>query len=252
MSRNFELLQKLGKDQDAIVPTPTEPIHQPLPNPPVPVNAEPLAAQSGIEEVNGLVQQIFLLPTTAAPRAVVFASPEKGSGCTWVCAHTADVLATCIAGSVCLVDANLRNPSLHGQFGVENQRGLSEALLHPDPIRTFVRPLGLPNLWLVPAGSSADAATGLVTSERMRLRINELKSEFDFVLIDSPALNTCNEAISLGSVVDGVVVVLQANASRKQTARQAIEEMQAGKARVLGAVLNRRTFPIPESIYKRL
>ena len=86
----------------------------------------------------------------------------------------------------------------------------------------------------------------------MRLRMTELKAEFDFVLVDTPAMNASNEAISIGSLADGVVVVLKANASRKQTARQAIEQLQGGKARVLGAVLNRRTFPIPESIYKRL
>jgi protein-tyrosine kinase len=51
---------------------------------------------------------------------------------------------------------------------------------------------------------------------------------------------------------DGVVLVLKANSSRREAARQALNEMQSANVRVLGAVLNQRTFPIPEKIYKRL
>ena len=78
----------------------------------------------------------------------------------------------------------------------------------------------------------------------------ELRKEFDFVLIDTAAMSVSNDAISLGSFSDGVVMVLKANASRRETARQAIQDLQGGNARVLGAVLNQRTFPIPDTIYK--
>ena len=61
------------------------------------------------------------------------------------------------------------------------------------------------------------------------------------------ALN--NDAVALGSFSDGVVLVLRAHSSKRNTAKQAVEEMQAGKAKVLGAVLNHRTYPIPQKIY---
>jgi Mrp family chromosome partitioning ATPase len=197
-----------------------------------------------------VAQQVFLADTEA-PRAVVFTSTEPGTGCTWVCAHLGEVLAGRVAGSVCLVDANLRESGLHQQFGVENHRGLSEALLELDPIRTYAHQLSRPNLYLISAGSAAESAQTLLTSDRMRLRIVELRSEFDFVLIDTSAMTVANDAIGLGSICDGVVMVLKANSSRREAARQAIQDLQGGKAKVLGAVLNRRTFPIPDSIYKR-
>jgi capsular exopolysaccharide synthesis family protein len=253
MSRNFELLQKLGKEQDFLQSGTADG------NPPQPAEAAPVAVpvpsaaiQPGLEEVNALAQQVFLAPGADAPRVVVFASTEPGSGCTWVCAHLGEVLAGRVAGSVCLVDANLRSPGLHQQFGVENGSGISEALAQSEPIRSFVRPLSLPNLWLINSGASGESAQALLASERMRLRIEELRKEFDFVLIDTPALSLSNDAISLGSISDGVVMVLKANASRRQSARQAIQDLEAGKAKVLGAVLNQRTFPIPEAIYKKL
>jgi Mrp family chromosome partitioning ATPase len=65
-------------------------------------------------------------------------------------------------------------------------------------------------------------------------------------------MNVSNDGIALGSSSDGIIVVLKANTSRRETARQALQEIQNAKTRVIGAVLNQRTFPIPDSIYKKL
>jgi len=74
---------------------------------------------------------------------------------------------------------------------------------------------------------------------------------FDYVLVDSSAMSSANDAISLGAAADGVILVLKANSSRKETARNAVRDFQAANVRVLGAVLNQRTFPIPDSIYNK-
>jgi len=251
MSKNFELLQKMGKE-DLLSSTAAGNGHAAL-NPAG--NAAARATQPvkpGLEEVSSFVQQVFLGAGGNVPRTVVFTSTEPGTGCTWVAAHTAEVLAGRIAGSVCVVDANLREPGLHQQFGIENGPGLAEFLQQPDPIRTAIRATSLPNLFVITAGKPGEESQPLLASDRMRMRIHELRSEFDFVLIDAPAMSLGSDPIGLGSLSDGVVLVLKANASRKQTARQAVQSLQEGNAKVLGAVLNQRQFPIPESIYKRL
>lgn len=255
MSRNFELLQKLGKDQEILVPGPVEAEPTPADAPqavPAALAAPAVVRPTNVEqeEISNLVQQLFLSAGADAPRSVVFTSTDSGAGCTWVCSQTAEMFASRIAGTVCVLDANLRRPGMAQQWGVENGPGLSDALVQLDPIRAFARPLALPNLFVITAGLSTQAAQPLLTSDRMRLRITELRSEFDFVLIDSSAMSLANEAIGLGSMADGVVMVLKANASRKQGARQAIQELQGGKAKVLGAVLNQRKFPIPQALYK--
>ena len=251
MSKNFELLQKMGKE-DLLNTTAAGNGHATL-NPAGSAAAlNPQPVKPGLEEVSSFVQQVFLAAGGNVPRTVVFTSTEPGTGCTWVAAHTAEVLAGRIAGSVCVVDANLREPGLHQQFGLENGPGLAEFLQQPDPIRAAVRATSLPNLFVITAGKAIEESQPLLASDRMRMRIHELRSEFDFVLIDSPAMSLGSDAIGLGSLSDGVVLVLKANASRKQTARQAVQSLQEGNAKVLGAVLNQRQFPIPESIYKRL
>lgn len=261
MSKNFELLRNLGKDQEF------------LNKPPVNGNGNrpqvAIASAAGgsaaaaapaltstlekgsLEQINLLVQQVFMAPSADAPRVVVLTSADPGTGCTWVTAHVAEILAGRVAGSVCVVDANLRDPSLHQQFGVDNAVGLSDALLQLDPIRGYVRSLSLPNLFIMSSGSDPQAAESLVASDRMRLRITELRSEFDFVLLDTCAMSVANDSIGLGSFADGVLIVIKANASRKESARQAVQDLQEGKAKVLGAVLNQRSFPIPDKIYKK-
>lgn len=255
MSRNFELLQRIGREQALYTTSPAaEP--EPFPEQPVvfsgPV-ASPLAISAGeLEEFTKLVQRLFIMPGNDSPRSVVFAATERGNGCSWVCARVADVLASQVSGSVCLVDGNLRRPGLHAQFSAENHYGLSDALLRPDPVRSFARTVGRQNLWMVSCGSSTEEAQSLLSTDRMRLRMSELRAEFDYVLLDAAALSDANDAVVLGCGADGVVLVLKANTSRRESARKATHELQTAKARVLGAVLNQRTFPIPASIYKKL
>ena len=201
------------------------------------------------DEINKLVQNLFLGPQ--GPRRVVFTSVELGSGCSWMCARVAEGLAPQGRGSVCVVDCNLRGPGLHQQFANENHHGLSDALIGGGPIREYTRRLSS-NLWLLSCGASADAGTTLLGSERMRSRLLELRSTFDFVLIDAAPMNAWNDAIVLGGLSDGVVMVLKANSSRRETSRKAVRELQSANVRVLGAVLNQRTFPIPDKLYKRL
>jgi len=255
MSRNFELLQRVGRQQSLYTTAPV-PETEPLGEPPVvfsgPV-ASPAAVASGeMEEFTKLVQRLFIMPGSESPRSVVFAATESGNGCSWVCSRVADVLASQVSGSVCLVDANLRRPSLHAQFSMENHHGLSDALLKPEPVRSFARNLGRPNLWMVSCGSSTEEGQPLLSSDRMRLRMSELRTEFDYVLLDVAAMSDANDAVLLGCGADGVVLILKANSSRRGTARKATQDLQTAKVRVLGAVLNQRTFPIPESIYKKL
>jgi Mrp family chromosome partitioning ATPase len=255
MSRNFELLQRIGREQalDTISSTP-EP--QPFPEQPVvfsgPVASELIIASGELEEFTKLVQRLFIMPGNESPRSVVFAATERGNGSSWVCARAADVLASQVSGSVCLVDANLRRPGLHAQFSGENHYGLSDALLRPDPVRSFAHNLGRPNLWMVSCGSSTEEAASLLSTDRMRLRMSELRAEFDYVLVDVAAMSDANDAVLLGCGADGVVLVLKANSSRRESARKATQDLQTAKVRVLGAVLNQRTFPIPESLYKKL
>jgi len=276
MSRNFELLQNIGKDQDYFQQDRvlTEPVPREASGPlseqmaaaleaataPAPTPAPVLAEQplqfsmesSQLTELSKLVQRVFLMPGGEYHHTVVFTGSDSGDGCSWICARVGELLASQVTGTVCLVDANLRSPTLHEQFGVPNHHGLADALRMSGSIRGYVSQLSRRNLALVSCGSDLREGRNLVTSDRMRARMLELRSEFDYVLIDCPAVGESNEAVSLGTIADGVVLVLKANSTRKDRARGAVNDLQASKVKILGAVLNQRTFPIPDSIYSKL
>lgn len=270
MSRNFELLSEAGRlhelVQSQMEPSQVQPIAVdetfPAPQglndvfstvPPIddsvaaaaPLDTNPAAKQ----EIVKLVQKLFLSPQGV--RRVVFSGTEPGCGCSWMLARVAEELASQGRGTVCVVDCNLRSPGLHQQFGMQNHHGLSDALMGPGPIREYVHRWSR-NLWMVSCGGSPESGVSMLGSERMRARMSELRMTFDFVLIDAAPLSTCNDAIVLGALNDGVVLTLKANSSRRETARNALHELQTANVKVLGAVLNQRTFPIPEALYKKL
>jgi protein-tyrosine kinase len=256
MSRNFELLQNLGKEVLLDAPAAVAAVEQKYRKTvPEPVDAKEPQLQlepKEREELTKLAQRIFVHPGAEAPRVVVFTASESGNGCSSICACAAELLAAQVTGSVCLLDANLRHPGLHEQFAVENQFGLSDALQGSEPLLNYARSMSRPNLWLISSGSSPEAALPLLGSDRMRQMIAELRSGVDYVIIDASSMNVSNDATVLASSADGVVMVLKANSSRRETVRKAVQDMQAANIRVLGAVLNQRTFPIPEAIYNKL
>jgi protein-tyrosine kinase len=257
MSRNFELLQNLGKEVLLDAPAAVAAVDQHRREPAVPQQVESKEPQLKLEpkereELTKLAQRIFLQPGADSPRVVVFTASESGNGCSSICACAAELLAGQVSGTVCLVDANLRHPGLHEQFAVENHFGLADALQGTEPLLNYARSMSRSNLWLVSCGSAPEAALPLLSSDRMRQRIAELRSGVEYVLIDASAMNVSNDATVLASAADGVVMVLKANSSRRETVRKAVQDMQAAHVRVLGAVLNQRTFPIPDAIYNRL
>jgi protein-tyrosine kinase len=204
------------------------------------------------EESLKLVQSIFLLNGKESARVVIFAGIDSGSGCSGICASAAEVLAGQNLGTVCLVDANVRSPSLPELFGVANHHGLTDALRKKGSIREFAKPIRGENLWLLSSGSLAAESPSLLNSEFMKTRMAELRKEFDYVLIDSPPLNTYTDGVALGQLTDGLILILEANSTRREAAVRIAENLRAAQIRVLGAVLSKRTFPIPEKLYHLL
>jgi capsular exopolysaccharide synthesis family protein len=202
------------------------------------------------EERIKLVQRVFLLPGADAPQVVVFSGVEAGDGSSSICAHVGETLASQVQGAVCVVDANLRTPSIHRYFRMDNIGGLTDAMAQSQPVRDFAQQLPGGRLWILTSGSQSSDPGGVLTSERFRSLLNELRAEFDFVVIDAPSVNLYADATVLGKLADGVVLVVQANSTRREAAKKAKESLASANVRLLGAVLNKRTFPIPQALYR--
>lgn len=204
------------------------------------------------EETLKLVQRLFLTPGKTTPKAVMFAAIDSKDGCSWLCAFIARLLAESVSGSVCLVEGNLRAPSLPKVLGVDNHHGLADALREEGRIRGFAKHVGPNDLWLLSSGSLTQDCPNLLNGNLMKERVRELRKEFEYLVMDAPPLNAYADGMVLGRLADGVVLVLEANGTRREAALRITESLRTSKIPVLGAILNNRTFPIPDALYKRL
>jgi Mrp family chromosome partitioning ATPase len=204
------------------------------------------------EEEFKLVQRVFPGTTQGSPRVALFAGLESESGCGSICVRAGKILATRAEGPVCVVDANFQAPSLHEYFGVENCKGLTEATVESGPIQNFAQQIPEHDLWLLPSGTSATELRFPTMAEGLRERIKELRETFRYVVIHSGPLRLQTSAMQLSRWTDGIVLVVEANNTRKEAARRVKDNLAAANVSVLGVVLNNRAFPIPDAIYRRL
>jgi Mrp family chromosome partitioning ATPase len=204
------------------------------------------------EEEIKLVQRVFPGTDRDSARIALFAGLEGEAGCAAICARAGEILAARAEGPVCVVDANFRWPSLHSYFGVENEKGLVEATFESGPIQSFVQQIPEPDLWLMPSGKAAANLRFPAMADGLRVRIAELRETFRYVVIHSGPLRLETSAMLLSRWTDGVVLVLEANSTRRDAARRVKDNLVAAGVSVLGVVLNNRAFPIPEAIYRRL
>jgi Mrp family chromosome partitioning ATPase len=263
MSRNFELLQRAeeewrqSKAERVIFESETGAATKNARRPPSSESMikckQPIAALPALarEELVKFIQRLFWSPGSKAPQVVVLSGLEPQNGSSWVATCASEVLAACVDGSVCLVDANLCCPSVHEHFGVTNHHGFTDAVLGSGPLRQFTNRLSR-NLWLLTSGSVSADNNPLLTSDRLRSRFQELRAEFDYVLVESAAAALNTDAMVLGQLADGMVLVLEAHATRRDVAQNVKEDLVRANVRMLGTVLNNRTFPVPQTLYSRL
>jgi Mrp family chromosome partitioning ATPase len=248
MSRHFELLQQMEREERIGSGSRTAMLSPSNGN----VRQGAYPREWADAEALRLVQQIFLLQTHEPPRVVVFAGIDHGNGCSRICASVAEILATNARRPVCLVDANFRSPALAAMYGASDRDGLTEALLQKRPITSLARPVERHNLWLLSTGTVATDSPNLLSADNLRDALAELREDFDFVIIDAPPLTRYSDALVLSQHSEGLVVILEAQVTRREAASVAVSNLRAANVPILAAVLNKRTFPIPEKIYSRL
>src|SRR5262245_31995468 len=128
--------------------------------------------QTASDEQQLIVENVFMR-NAAAKTSVVFTSPDRRTGCSWVVARVARTLAERTKGSVCVLDANLRWPAMHEMFWLDNTRGFLQAIAENNPIRDYAQRLQETNLWILPSGGSVADPHSVLVSESVQSRIAE-------------------------------------------------------------------------------
>jgi len=210
-----------------------------------------------LQHLMKLVHRIFLTTDRLGGpiRSVVFSAVDTRNDYALLPAAAAELLASRVTGRVCLVDADFYAPTLHSCYGVSNDIGLIDALSNSGPVRSYARRLVQgpeTSLWLLPSGTSGNRGELLLTSQEVQARVTDLLAAFDYVIIAAPSMTQHPAVTALGGQVDGIVLIAEAHVTRRRAVRACADTLRAAGGRVLGTVLNNRTFPIPEAIYRLL
>lgn len=136
-----------------------------------------------------------------------------------------------------IIDCDLRKPTQHKKFSVINNIGLSDVLVGNKALVLAIQNIE-ENLDILPAGSVVPNPAELVSSQAMTNLIDKLKSQYDFIVIDSPPALVVSDAQTLATKVDGVVIVAKANYSKKNAIRNAKKSLELVNANIIGTVLN--------------
>jgi Mrp family chromosome partitioning ATPase len=206
---------------------------------------------AAVEDYATLASRIELVLANEVRRTVVVGGAGRGSGATTVAVGLAAALAVTVRAPVLLVDGNLRGPALHTKFHVERAPGLTEVVRDGAGIAHVAHATAVPRLTLLTAGSEVKSPQSFFQLPAFREQLHAWTRDYTYVVFDSAPFGPA-DPLSLGQAVSGAVLVLEAARTVREVAAETAEEMRRAGIRVLGAVLNRRRFYVPDWIYRRV
>lgn len=171
-------------------------------------------------------------------QVVMVVSALPGEGKTLTAVNVALTLSNSYRKRVLLIDGDLRRPTLHKVFRIETSSGLADGLDPSAKGKIVVRQV-TPMLALLPTGRPvADPMAGLI-SERMRQLIDEARTVFDWIIVDTPPLVLLPDANLLASIVDAALLVIRAESTPYAMVKRAVDAIS--RSRLLGVALNGAT-----------
>jgi capsular exopolysaccharide synthesis family protein len=176
----------------------------------------------------------------------------RGEGVSTIAANISAMLAQLGKGRVLLVDANIRCPSAHRIFQTRLGPGLANILTTDQDYRDIIASWRFQNLHILTAGTPNGSPSGILRPTQFTKLINSMKKDYRYVVFDMPAVRETRPAARLASLCDGVVLVVEAERLRWEVLLNAKAQLLKWNANVLGVVLNKRRFPIPEWLYQTL
>ena len=170
------------------------------------------------------------------PRVVVVTSPGQREGKSTTCANLAVTLSQA-EKSVVLLDCDLRKPVIHSVFELRNNRGLVDGLVGSEKVEDLWHS-PLENLAVITSGPVPPNPAELLGSERFSALLDDLARRFDYVIVDVPPVQLVSDPAIVAAQADGVILVLDAQSTRKLSVRRSLRSLEAVGAKVLGTVMN--------------
>lgn len=230
----------------AVVPAPVPAM--PPRSVPMPVRLPRRSASASPSAYAALRERLLATSNGKALKSVVFAGCDGNEGCTQVVGEFAEMLAN-TGLNVLLVDADLRTSGLTTSTGTagSNLRELATGGGNPQS-----RQVGYGTLTLVPSPASAGDKEHFFRTPEFASWLNAQRDTYDYVLLDAPPVLKFSDGTLMGRLADGVIIVLRAEVTERQTVVRAREQLERAGVRVIGAVLNRARDSVPAPLRRFL
>lgn len=170
-------------------------------------------------------------------KSILFTSPLAAEGKSTALANLAVMLSH--SGSrVVIIDTDLRRPRQARIFNEPSGVGLTNFLGSEMDINELVKSTAMPNLWIITSGPVPTNPVDLLSSPKLDKLIASLRQSFDFVFFDSPPVLVVSDAIAMGPLTDGIILVAWAGRTPVRALKQAKQKLDAHRLKCLGVILN--------------
>ena len=192
-----------------------------------------------VEALRALRSQLMVrwFDTDPARRALAVVSAARNEGRSFIAANLAVVFSQ-LGEHTLLIDTDMRNPCQHELFGLDNRGGLSAILSGRGGPEMIQRIPSLLDLSVLPAGALPPNPLELLARPLFPQLLGELATEFDVILLDTPAAAECSDAQTIAVCAGAALVVIHKNTTRISQVRRITDSLSQGSATVVGAVLN--------------
>ena len=192
-----------------------------------------------------------LLGSEAPPRIIGVTSCHRNEGVSTVAANIAKTLARKSNARILLVEANLKQPTAHQVFEVSHTPGLKDVVLGATANSTSNNAYAR-NLDSIPSGLGGVSLYQLTDSKEFADLLTLWRNEYSSVVFDLPAIFSAPSTVRLASLLEGLFLVVAAEEVNWEVAQRAKAKLIQAKVNVLGVVLNKRYFHIPDWLYQKL
>ena len=179
----------------------------------------------------------FTLPENEKCPVIGVTSSMRGEGKSTTAVNLSYVLAE-KGSKVLLIDADLRIPSIAKKLDIDSTPGLADLLKGKGAQIEEFQSYLLPNWCILPSGDIPPNPSELLGSSRMEKLLNQLRSIFDYIIIDLPPVNLVSDAVSISSLISGMIVVIREEYTEKKELERCFRQLKLSNVNVLGCVMN--------------
>jgi capsular exopolysaccharide synthesis family protein len=198
------------------------------------------------EDYQKLRGNLFLGSERAKIKSILMVAARHGEGTTTTATILASVLSKANHARLLLVDANLRSPSLAEVFRLtDDPRGFTDLMMESVALDEIIRPTPFSNLSVITSGRPLHSPAYLFDAPSIEKILGTLYERYDLIILDGPPVHDYADASFLSSMMDGTILVVQAEKTKIDTVQEAKRQLERAGARLLGTVLNKKRRYIP-------